>query len=102
MYFDFRKNDVLFYLYSYPLDATEWEDSDNDQIGDVADLDDDNDGVTDWLDSYPNDASRSENSVEDNSNSGTNSGGTATGNNTTNNATNNNTTADPSGGGIHY
>jgi gliding motility-associated-like protein len=41
-------------LDSFPLDPTEQSDSDNDGIGDNADLDDDNDGVLDVDDVFPN------------------------------------------------
>ena len=41
-------------LDSFPLDPTEQSDSDNDGIGDNADLDDDNDGVLDVDDIFPN------------------------------------------------
>jgi len=41
-------------LDSFPLDPTEQVDSDNDGIGDNADLDDDNDGVLDIEDVFPN------------------------------------------------
>lgn len=34
----------------FPLDSSEWEDFDEDGIGDNADSDDDNDGVSDWND----------------------------------------------------
>jgi hypothetical protein len=36
---------------AFPLDATEWLDSDTDGIGNNADLDDDNDGLTDMQES---------------------------------------------------
>ena len=38
----------------FPLDATEWLDADNDGIGDNADSDDDNDGIRDIDDDFPN------------------------------------------------
>ncbi len=41
---------------AFPNDPTEWYDSDNDGIGDNADLDDDNDGHPDTEDLYPMDA----------------------------------------------
>ena len=37
----------------FPLDITEWEDSDNDGIGNNGDTDDDNDGVLDTVDLFP-------------------------------------------------
>jgi len=37
----------------FPLDPTEWIDTDHDHIGNNADLDDDNDGIPDALDPYP-------------------------------------------------
>ena len=40
----------------FPLDSTEWLDSDGDGVGDNADTDDDNDGVPDLSDDFPNDA----------------------------------------------
>jgi|GEM_PF-1914756 len=45
---------------AFPLDPTEWADSDGDGIGNNADTDDDNDGVADSSDASPLDASRSE------------------------------------------
>jgi hypothetical protein len=42
---------------AFPLDATEWLDSDNDGIGNNADQDDDNDGVADSEDAFPLDPS---------------------------------------------
>ena len=41
---------------AFPKDPNEWEDSDGDGIGNNADDDDDNDGVLDQDDDYPNDA----------------------------------------------
>ena len=38
---------------TFPLDRTEWEDTDGDGLGNNADTDDDNDGVSDALDAYP-------------------------------------------------
>ena len=40
----------------FPNDSNEWNDSDNDGIGDNADLDDDNDGYNDTEDYFPNNA----------------------------------------------
>lgn len=40
---------------AFPFDATEWVDSDQDAVGDNADLDDDNDGVLDVDDLFPYD-----------------------------------------------
>ncbi|MDB3979750.1 thrombospondin type 3 repeat-containing protein, partial [Pseudomonadales bacterium] len=38
---------------AFPLDRTEWEDTDGDGLGNNSDTDDDNDGVSDALDAYP-------------------------------------------------
>ena len=38
---------------AFPLDPTEWLDTDGDEIGDEADPDDDGDGVDDGLDAFP-------------------------------------------------
>ena len=45
---------------AFPDDPNEWEDTDNDGVGNNADLDDDNDGVSDSFDSFPLDASESQ------------------------------------------
>ena len=37
----------------FPLDPTEWVDTDDDGIGNNADPDDDNDGVEDAADAFP-------------------------------------------------
>lgn len=46
-------------LDAFPADATEWSDLDNDGVGDNADNDDDNDGVTDEVDQFPYDPTES-------------------------------------------
>jgi len=46
-------------LDAFPLDATEWIDTDGDGIGNNADLDDDGDGVEDTLDAFPLDSTES-------------------------------------------
>ena len=47
----------------FPINALEWADQDQDGFGDNADSDDDNDGVSDWLDSYPADPTKNTNQV---------------------------------------
>ena len=42
---------------AFPLDATEWYDTDLDGVGDNTDTDDDNDGSLDWDDAFPLDPS---------------------------------------------
>ena len=49
---------------AFPFDASESVDTDGDGIGDNADDDDDGDGVTDRLDDYPLDATRSSNAAD--------------------------------------
>ena len=44
---------------AFPLDATEWFDSDGDGIGNNADSDDDNDGTDDSVDAFPLDSAES-------------------------------------------
>lgn len=44
----------------FPGDPNEWADTDNDGVGNNADTDDDNDGVSDSFDAFPLDASESE------------------------------------------
>ena len=50
---------ILILLDAFPLDANEWMDSDLDGVGNNADTDDDNDGVTDDEDAFPYTASES-------------------------------------------
>ncbi len=45
---------------AFPNDSTEWQDTDGDQIGNLADSDDDNDGIADQYDSAPLDATVSD------------------------------------------
>jgi hypothetical protein len=44
---------------AFPLDSSEWLDTDSDGLGNNADLDDDNDGVADDVDFFPLDANES-------------------------------------------
>ena len=50
---------------AFPKDPDEWEDTDNDGIGDNADNDDDNDGVIDDEDAFPKDPSEWEDTDND-------------------------------------
>ncbi|RMH23097.1 MAG: hypothetical protein D6698_00160, partial [Gammaproteobacteria bacterium] len=52
-------------LDAFPYDPAEVSDNDGDGIGDNADVDDDNDGVVDWVDSFPSDPSASVDIDED-------------------------------------
>ncbi len=56
---DSDQDGVLDHLDAFPNDGTEWLDTDNDQIGNNADTDDDNDGVSDIRDGAPLDSSKS-------------------------------------------
>ena len=66
----------------FPLDASEWEDTDGDGIGDNADPDDDNDGFIDILDASPKYAgfTPSDELIENNRDSKTDSSSTIAGN----------------------
>ncbi|MDV7106009.1 hypothetical protein R3X26_16505 [Vibrio sp. TH_r3] len=56
---DFDQDGVTDEIDVFPSDQTEYLDTDNDYIGNNADLDDDNDGVPDIIDLFPLDASES-------------------------------------------
>jgi len=53
---DTDRDGVIDSLDLFPLDSTEWSDSDSDGIGNNADTDDDNDGVSDSSDAFPLDS----------------------------------------------
>jgi len=53
---DTDRDGIIDSLDLFPLDSTEWSDSDSDGIGNNADTDDDNDGVSDSSDAFPLDS----------------------------------------------
>jgi len=53
---DTDRDGVIDSLDLFPLDSTEWSDSDSDGIGNNTDIDDDNDGVADNTDAFPLDS----------------------------------------------
>lgn len=67
---DYDQDGVADSVDAFPYDADETLDTDNDGIGNKADLDDDNDGVVDLVDAFPLDVNEFLRAGDDNDNDG--------------------------------